>query len=245
MLPEKIALSPFELFVSFIVAPQNHIMHNTLVKKYHLGGCINIVICAIVLLCMTLITGCTTTSIASHRVDQSNTQYLNFVVVALDNNIQIRKITEDKTTDALKGAGLHAIQGYKIHFPDINESKEQFIDSIVKSGADAVLTIGQTNASNNFYTIQGTQAATALDNRGNTYIYQQPSSESYKSTSRKFRATIIDIKTNKVVWLADSESKTLSPAEIGMFTDFFETSLNSYIQKLIEEMKAGDLIPEK
>lgn len=197
------------------------------------------------ILCTTLaiamLAGCTTTSISSHAVEKIENPYDNIVVAFMaGGDFHRKKIIEDRVVAMMQVEGIRAIPSYKIIPPQANQ--EKIFDAMLSAGADAVLLIQRGTEKEASHVLQGTQTSTAMDNRGNQYTYQAPTTESYSSIARGFQSTLVDIKKNKVVWIAGSKTNTLAPAELRMFSDFHDSAVNSYVNALLDEMKSSGLV---
>lgn len=191
------------------------------------------------------IAGCTTTKIASQKFDNTNTHYDKFAIFFAEQSLIRKKTSEDKIVEYFSSEGIRATQGYKIYQPKANYSAEDFLAAVINSGADAVVVISRTSDTRDVYTTYGTSVSNAIDTSGKIYTYELPTSESYTTSSRRLKTLIIDVKRNKIVWQAESEIKTLSPAELGMFTDFYETSISRFSSNLLDQMKNDGLIGSK
>ncbi|GGH61238.1 hypothetical protein GCM10010975_24720 [Comamonas phosphati] len=196
-----------------------------------------------VVLCIAL-ASCTTTNISSHTIEEITKPYESLIVAfTAGGDFQKKKTVEEKITSAIQNEGTTAIPSYKV-FP-YQAEKDKIYDAILLSGADAILLIQRGDEREQSYTFNGNQQASGIDSRGRIFTYQTPNTENYSSISRGFRATLTDIRKNKVIWIAGSKSQTLAPAELRMFSDFHDSTINSYINALLDEMKKNGLIRKK
>lgn len=194
------------------------------------------------ILCLAF-SGCTTTKISSHAYEKISEPYESLIVLNSNSDFHKRKSIEEKLTSAFQGEGITVIPSYKIIPPMV--TKEKITDAILQSGIDIILFIQRDNEKEQQHILSGESKANATDSKGNTYTYTIPENEIYSSISRGFRATLIDIRKNKVIWVASSETKTLTPAELRMFSDFHDSSVDHYIKALVDEMKKSGVIRKK
>lgn len=192
-------------------------------------------------LCMAL-AACSTTKISSHKNENLKDPYNRFAVFFLEGDFSKRKFVEDQAVSSIQEAGATAIQGYKVISPVKSQSTEESVDALLKTNADALLVIKRRGEQSNLFNLQGTESRTAIDSKGTMYTYQAPTTESYTSSSRSFRTELIDMRKQEVVWFAESESKTLTPTELRLFSDFYESSVNNFMSKLLKKMQEDGLI---
>lgn len=191
------------------------------------------------------ISGCTTTKISSIKDFESTSKYDNLLVLFFEPDIGRKKVVEDGVTAALVAAGVNAKQGYRVLPPIKKYSNEEFVDAIVNAGSNAILSIKNTENSSETLNVQSTINETAMDSRGNLYTYSAPIIKSYKSSANGFRVELLDMRSQKIVWLADSRSHTISPAKWALFTDFYESSVKSFAEKMIEKMRQDGVFVTK
>ncbi len=188
--------------------------------------------------------GCTTTKISSHTFEKVERPYSELIVAFTSGgNFLKKKAVEDEFFIAMQAEGIKAIPSYRIILP--GASREATTDAILSSGVDAILLIENGGESKSQYALNGTQLANGMDSRGNAYTYQTPATENYSSTSRDFRVSLIDIRKNKIVWIAGSSTNTLTPAELAMFSDFHNSAIRDFISTLLNEMKTSGIIRKK
>jgi len=176
--------------------------------------------------CMLVLCACTTTKISSHTIEKPAEFYKKIIVIfSAGGDFQKRKALEDKIAELLRSAGTDAAPSYQLVANE--KDKKKIVEIFKQSGGDAILLIKRSGDTDNNFLVAGAQAGTT---------------ESYTSTSRFFRATLIDIAKDKTAWIAGAKTSTLSPSEMRMFSDFQDSALGSYANNLLMEMQSSGLI---
>lgn len=181
--------------------------------------------------------GCTTAKISSVKEVGSTNRYDNFVIVAKDSNIDRKKAIEDSFEEKLREENVASKAGYKIFSPLKKYSNDELMDLLLSSGANAVILIERQSVNENTHTFSGYENKSLMDNKGNAYTYAVPTTESYVSSSRNFRASILSMITQKIVWFADVEISTIAPSELRLLTDFRSSAVNKLSSNVVGKMK--------
>lgn len=206
----------------------------------------------IALLAITVVSCGSTTSItASYKpAELPNTNYKKVFIAALTDNTYAQQLTEESMAKlvAKKGAtSIQSIDALPHNFRKVAEKKD--IDMVVKrigeANCDAIMTIALIDAKAETRYVQGSVAYYPMTmpyygGFGSYYAYGYDSfySPGYYTEDKIYylEANIYDVKTEKLVWSAQSE--TYNPSS-------FEDFLKGYTTALSEKMKSDGIMNNK
>lgn len=194
------------------------------------------------------LSGCSTTKLASYKSESSAEKYQKFAIFFLESEFSKRKILEDSVASDFKSSNTAAIQSYKLFPPTTEYSKaalKQQVSDLLNTGADAILIIRKAGEKQDKLTVSGGKTQVILDNEGRTYRGATPTEESYVSHNRSFRAEILDVKSQKIVWYAELEGKTFAPAELSFLSDFYESAAKNISREIVFHIKKDGLVNDR
>lgn len=165
--------------------------------------------------------GCSQTVLTSAWYDRAYyaTQVQTMLVVAMSDNLRIRRIFEDKMVQKLQQKGVDATASYKV-YPEELPTKQQ-INQYVTSHQIQTVFVGQLvniEDKNVRYPNGGFGTGVSFSNYyGSTYgyIYDNSYTVTYEYVNLEF--TLFDTRTSQPIWSASSES--VDPTDINQISD--------------------------
>lgn len=195
---------------------------------------------ALVLLFSILFVACATTKIATYKSTEANKQYSNILVMTSNIDYLTQKNFEDKTVAIINNCcNIKAVASYTI-FPPTQNLSESDVKKIIKdSNFDGILTFAakstQVEQQNSIMPVTsptyGRVAGRSFSATTTSYVPY-----SYSVIHHAEDINLIDVKTNKSVWFASTNSESSSGNDIN----------DMIIKTTIRELfKSGLLTDEK
>ncbi|MCD9526242.1 hypothetical protein [Photobacterium carnosum] len=161
-----------------------------------------------------LLTSCASSNLTSSWVDRnySNVPIKSSLVVAMSDNLRVRRIFEDDMVKELQNKGVNAISSSQI-YPNKLPSKADLSSYIQKNGTQTVFVAKLVNiedknirypGNNNSYGYGGSMSFHNYYNSSFSYIYDDSYTVSYEFVNVEF--TLFDTKSHKPIWSTSSES---------------------------------------
>ena len=161
-----------------------------------------------------LLTSCASSNLTSSWVDRnySNVPIKSSLVVAMSDNLRVRRIFEDDMVKELQNKGVNAISSSQI-YPNKLPSKADLSSYIQKNGTQTVFVAKLVNiedknirypGNNNSYGYGGSMSFHNYYNSSYSYIYDDSYTVSYEFVNVEF--TLFDTKSHKPIWSTPSES---------------------------------------
>ena len=161
-----------------------------------------------------LLTSCASSNLTSSWVDRnySNVPIKSSLVVAMSDNLRVRRIFEDDMVKELQNKGVNAISSSQI-CPNKLPSKADLSSYIQKNGTQTVFVAKLVNiedknirypGNNNSYGYGGSMSFHNYYNSSYSYIYDDSYTVSYEFVNVEF--TLFDTKSHKPIWSTSSES---------------------------------------
>lgn len=161
-----------------------------------------------------LLTSCASSNLTSSWVDRtySNFPITSSLVVAMSDNLRVRRIFEDDMVKELQKKGVNAISSSQI-YPDKLPSKADLSSYIKKNSTQTVFVAKLVNiedknirypGNNNSYGYSGSMSFHNYYNSSYSYIYDDSYTVSYEFVNVEF--TLFDTQSHKPIWSTSSES---------------------------------------
>ncbi|MCD9530722.1 hypothetical protein [Photobacterium carnosum] len=161
-----------------------------------------------------LLTSCASSNLTSSWVDRtySNFPITSSLVVAMSDNLRVRRIFEDDMVKELQKKGVNAISSSQI-YPDKLPSKADLSSYIKKNSTQTVFVAKLVNiedknirypGNNNSYGYGGSMSFHNYYNSSYSYIYDDSYTVSYEFVNVEF--TLFDTQSHKPIWSTSSES---------------------------------------
>lgn len=166
-------------------------------------------------LCCLLLTACASSNLTSSWVDKTYTKMpiKSSLVVAMSDNLRIRRIFEDDMVQDLQAKGVNAIASSQL-FPNRLPSKTDIAGYINKHNTQTVFVAKLVNIEEkniNYpgsrYGYGGYSSGLSFNNYYNnsySYIYDDSYTVSYEFVNVEF--TLFDTQSHKPIWSTSSES---------------------------------------
>lgn len=193
-----------------------------------------------------LLAGCASTSLQSAWFDSTfnGPAFKRILVVGIAGNLTDRRVFDEAFAQALDGAGVQGIPGFRYVDDAASASADIFNDGVAKSGADGVLVVrllgvdNRTSVSTTMVPAMwagpfGGPFGNPMGPWGPTW-YAVPDVRQYQVAN--VEATLFDVKTRRPIWSAITQ--TFNPTSVAAETP-------GYARLVIAQLSARGLLQTK